>query len=125
MNECEKNAGLMMRIASPDSVRNRRFAVSSEIPRHVLFASCAGKKTACGACGRIRRTFYDHKVRRMRDLSCGDTRVHLEFEIRRVSCRSCGTVKQETLSWLADNPFYTKRFAFYVGRHVGPRLFGM
>ncbi len=44
MNECEKNAGLMMRIASPDSVRNRRFAVSSEIPRHVLFASCAGKK---------------------------------------------------------------------------------
>ena len=52
----------------------------------------------------------------MRDLSYGDTRVHLEFEIRRVSCRSCGTVKQETLSWLADNPFYTKRFAFYVGR---------
>ena len=61
MNECEKNAGLMMRIASPDSVRNRRFAVSSEIPRHVLFASCPGKKTACGACGRIRRTFYDHR----------------------------------------------------------------
>jgi hypothetical protein len=24
-------------------------------------------------------------------------------------------VKQETLNWLADNPFYTKRFAFYVG----------
>jgi transposase len=25
-------------------------------------------------------------------------------------------VKQERLDWLADNPFYTKRFAFYVGR---------
>jgi transposase len=25
-------------------------------------------------------------------------------------------VKQEQLPWLADNPFYTKRFAFYVGR---------
>ena len=25
-------------------------------------------------------------------------------------------VKQERLSWIADNPFYTKRFAFYVGR---------
>jgi transposase len=25
-------------------------------------------------------------------------------------------VKQEKLDWLADNPFYTKRFAFYVGR---------
>jgi transposase len=25
-------------------------------------------------------------------------------------------VKQERLAWLADNPFYTKRFAFWVGR---------
>jgi transposase len=25
-------------------------------------------------------------------------------------------VKQEALSWLAANPFYTKRFAHYVGR---------
>ena len=52
----------------------------------------------------------------MRDLSCGDTRVYLEIEIRRVHCRSCGVVKQEKLPWLANNPFYTKRFAFYVGR---------
>jgi transposase len=28
----------------------------------------------------------------------------------------CGKVKQERLAFLADNPFYTKRFAFYVGR---------
>jgi transposase len=55
-------------------------------------------------------------VRRVRDLSCGDTRVYLEIEIRRVRCRSCGTVKTETLDWLAKNPFYTKRFAYYVGR---------
>jgi transposase len=33
-----------------------------------------------------------------------------------VCCRRCGTVKQEKLPWLADNPFYTRRFAFYVGR---------
>ncbi len=25
-------------------------------------------------------------------------------------------VKQETLNWLADNPFYTKQLAFYAGR---------
>jgi transposase len=25
-------------------------------------------------------------------------------------------VKQESLTWLADNPFYTKRFSFWVGR---------
>jgi transposase len=55
-------------------------------------------------------------VRRVRDLSCGDTRVYLEVEVRRVWCRPCGTVKQEKLPWVADNPFYTKRFAFFVGR---------
>ena len=42
--------------------------------------------------------------------------MYLEVEIRRVLCRSCKAVKQEKLSWLADNPFYTKRFAFFVGR---------
>lgn len=43
-------------------------------------------------------------------------RVYLEVEVRRVACKTCGTVKQETLDWLADNPFYTKRVAFFVGR---------
>jgi transposase len=42
--------------------------------------------------------------------------VYLEVEIRRVDCRWCGAVKQEKLSWLADNPFYTQRFAYFVGR---------
>jgi transposase len=37
-------------------------------------------------------------------------------EIRRVECRRCRKVKQEKLDWLADYPFCTKRFAFYVGR---------
>lgn len=55
-------------------------------------------------------------MRRVRDLSCGDTRVYLEIEVRRVWCHNCGTVKQEKLPWVADNPFYTKRFAFFVGR---------
>ncbi len=64
----------------------------------------------------MQRTFYDHKIRRVRDLSCGDTHVYLEVEVRPVRCRNCGAVKQEKLLWLADNPFYTKRFAFYVGR---------
>lgn len=52
----------------------------------------------------------------MRDLSSGDTRVYLEFEVRRVHCRRCGAVKRERLEFLADNPFYTKRFAYTVGR---------
>lgn len=49
-------------------------------------------------------------------MSCGDARVYLEVEVRRVQCKRCGKVKREKLPWLADNPFYTKRFARYVGR---------
>jgi transposase len=33
-----------------------------------------------------------------------------------VDCRRCGKVKREQLAFLADNPLYTKRFAYYVGR---------
>jgi transposase len=79
-------------------------------------ARSALKKTACGTCGRVRRSWYDRKVRRVRDLSCGDRRVYVDLEVRRVDCRSCGKVKQERLAFLADNPFYTKRFAYFVGR---------
>ena len=60
--------------------------------------------------------WYDRKVRRVRDLSCGDTRIFLELEVRRLDCRHCGKVKRELLDFLADNPLYTKRFAYYVGR---------
>jgi transposase len=52
----------------------------------------------------------------VRDLSCGDTRVCLEFEVRRILCRCCGKVKRERLDFLADNPFYTKRFTWHAGR---------
>jgi transposase len=52
----------------------------------------------------------------VRDLSCADTRIYLEFDVRRVRCRDCGKVKREQLEFLADNPLYTKRFAYFVGR---------
>ena len=60
--------------------------------------------------------WYDRKRRCVRDLSCGDTRVYLDIEVRRVACRRCGKVKRERLDFLADNPLYTQRFAWYVGR---------
>jgi transposase len=60
--------------------------------------------------------WYDRRVRQVRDLSCGDMRIYLEVEVRRVQCRSCAGVKREELAFLAGNPFYTKRFAYYVGR---------
>jgi transposase len=64
----------------------------------------------------VQQGWYDRSVRRARDLSNGDTRIYLEFEVRRVDCRSCGQVKRERLSFLADNTHYTERFAYYVGR---------
>jgi hypothetical protein len=60
--------------------------------------------------------WYDRKIRRVRDLSCGDRRIFLELEVRRLDCRNCGKVKRERLDFLADNPLYTKRFAYFVGR---------
>jgi transposase len=52
----------------------------------------------------------------VRDLPSAGFRIVLELEVRRVACRSCGAVKRERLDFLADNPHFTKRFAFYVGR---------
>jgi hypothetical protein len=93
-----------------------RSKASSATQELGLSLSSAGKKTACGCCGRVQIGWYDRKIRRVRDKSCGDARIYLDLEIRRVDCRSCGAVKQEKRSFLADNPFYTKRFAYYVGR---------
>jgi transposase len=74
------------------------------------------KNTACGGCGAPHRSFYDRKIRHVRDLSCGELRLYLEVEVRRVRCNRCGKVKQEQCPWLSANPFYPKRFAWYVGR---------
>ena len=79
--------------------------------------SCSAiKKTACSTCGQVQSGWYDRKVRSARDLACGGMRIFLEFEVRRINCRHCGKVKRERLDFPADNPFYTKRFAFDVGR---------
>ena len=79
------------------------------------WAEAALKKTRCADCGALHRGWYDRTVRRVRDLSCGDTRVYLEIEVRRVLCRASGKVRRERLEFLADNPLYTKRFATFVG----------
>ena len=59
--------------------------------------------------------WYDRTKRCVRDLSSAGYRIVLELEVRRVACPVCG-VKRERLDFLADNPHFTKRFAFYVGR---------
>ena len=43
-------------------------------------------------------------------------RTYLELDVRRIARRQCRMVKRERLDFLAENPFYTKRFAFYLGK---------
>jgi transposase len=74
----------------------------------------------CGCCGRAQVGWYDRKVRRVRDLSCGDARIFLELEVRRLDCRHCGKVKRELLDFLADNPLYTPSTL-----PPGPRVIGI
>jgi transposase len=56
------------------------------------------------------------RIRKIRDLDCGDKHIYLELEVRRVQCSVCGKVKTERLEWLAKNPHYTRRFAMHVGK---------
>src|ERR1700685_2090680 len=109
--------------ATPRPVPIPRLHSPSQGPRRLRrssgrrhYPSTPPKKTVCGVCGQVYRSHYDKRPRRVRDLSCGDKRVYLVFPLRRVQCSRCGGVKTERLDWLADNPLYTKRFAFFVGR---------
>lgn len=64
----------------------------------------------------MHQTYYDKKVQRIRDLPCGEMQIYLEVEVRRVLCRKCAKVKREQIAWALDSRFYTKRFAYVVGR---------
>jgi transposase len=64
----------------------------------------------------VHQGWYDRRTRQVRDLSSGPYRIFLEFEVRRVYCKSCQAVKREALDFLSDSGFHTKRFAYYVGR---------
>jgi transposase len=61
--------------------------------RIVTLKRRAVKKHRVDAVGRVQMGWYDRKIRQVRDLSCGDMRILLELEVRRIDCRSCGKVK--------------------------------
>ena len=100
----------------PGLVRKAPCAGCSVIRRRVSSPLYGAQKNALRRLSTSAPGWYDRRTRRTRELSCGDARIYLEFEVRRVQCKSCGTVKREHLEFLADNPFYTKRFAHCVGR---------
>ena len=82
----------------------------------VVHSVPAGKKTACGACGQVSANLLrPQDPSRARPLLWRHPGVPGVRDPAR-GLPECGAVKQEKLPWLANNPFYTKRFAFYVGR---------
>ncbi len=105
-----------MHTSFPVSVPKPRCAVCSVTRRPVSSRSHGGQKTGLQRLWACAFGLVRPQGPRVRDLSCGDTRVYLYLELRRVACRRCGKVKRERLDFLADNPLYTKRFAHYVGR---------
>jgi transposase len=52
----------------------------------------------------------------VRDLPCGDKRIYLEVEVRRVRCPMTGKIRQEDLEELLASPHSTKRYALQIGR---------
>jgi transposase len=115
-NQVRDGGGCQTGIHSRVFARKRSSAACSVIGMCGSSRSTGAQKTACGCCGRVQTGWYDQAKRWVRDLSSAGFRIVLEFDVRRVACRSCGAVKRERLGFLADNPHFTRRFAFYVGR---------
>ena len=106
-----------MDIRSQVFERERPYAVYSVIRMRGSCVSTGAQKNDL----RLLRTGPDGVVRPAgaagsRPVERAGFRIVLELEVRRVACRRCGAVKRERLDFLADNPHFTKRFAFYVGR---------
>ena len=80
--ERENYDDMLIRIASLGFVPGPLFEVSLVTPKSGSFVSSVGGKIVRGACGRVHRVFYDHKVGWIRDLPCGETRVYLEEYLR-------------------------------------------
>ena len=113
----EERGGWWMCTASPHFVRGRQYEGCSGIPRSGSCGSCAGEKNglwslwaASHRTSTIARP-VEYATSPVATLGCT-----WRSRSGACACRSCGSVKQEKLPWLANNPFYTKRFAFYVGR---------
>ena len=61
-------------------------------------------------CGFSTRSTYDRSRRRWRHLDLGATRLYLEAEIRRLSCRRCGRVRTEEVAWARPGARHTRDF---------------
>jgi transposase len=55
-------------------------------------------------------------MHRARDLDAAGTTIYLQFEYRRVKCRNCQAVRQESLTWLAKSSRFSQRFEDFIGK---------
>src|SRR5262249_60041531 len=95
-NECD---GYGTRMHSVDFGCNPRCEEFSAIRRLGLLAWYGVQKNGLRELHESTRGWYDRRTRWVRDLPCGDTRVYLEFEVRRILCRNCRKVKREQLAF--------------------------
>ena len=112
-NRARDNTVCRTAIRSRGFARKGPYAACSVIGMCGSSLSTGAQKTVCGCCGQVQTGWYDQRKRRVRDLSSAGFRIILELAVRRVACRTCGAVKRERLDFLADNPRFTRRFAFY------------
>ena len=114
--ECENNDDYGTRTGSPVFVQALRCEEFSVTRRLACCSSIGGGKNSLRNLWVHQAWLVRSQATLGRDLACGDYRIYLDIEIRRIDCPRCMKVKQEKLDWLADNPFYSKRFGFFVGR---------
>lgn len=69
----------------------------------------------CSCCKRkVRRGYDDYEGRRWRHLDLAGIKLHLRYDIRRVSCPRCG-VKVELVPWAEPGSWFTREFEDMVG----------
>jgi len=84
MSTHASESGYSIRIASQGFSPRKWSKVSSAIRERGSLALSGAQKNGLRRLWPVHLGWYDRKRRRARDLSCADTRVHLEFEVRRV-----------------------------------------
>ena len=90
--------------------KGNRTESDNEVERVVIELARINREYRCG-CGRAFGTYYDCRMRKVRDLPWGPWRkVELLFPRYRVVCPACG-VRTEALDWIPAGRGYTKRLA--------------
>jgi transposase len=64
---------------------------------------------ACSGCGQVCRRVHERARRRWRHLDLGESRCHIEYELRRVRCPDCG-VRVEAVPWARTGARHTRDF---------------